>query len=206
MADLKHIGRIKDSRRKVAVVFRTLPDDPNSCLVCQTEQLKDDDHDLLIKLIESNAGQNAGELADAMQRTPLTDGSIMLARFHTAGHFTKISTSEIEMTPNTTTTLSLSELNETIAQQKGVQVKDLAVGGSSVEEVGSVSDISKPASANRMATNDDATGTKEKALSDDDLASKMRKDADSLFKEATELRKQADKLSPSKKASSRGKA
>ena len=141
MADLKHIGRIKDSRRKVAVVFRTLPDDPNSCLVCQTEQLKDDDHDLLIKLIESNAGQNAGELADAMQRTPLTDGSIMLARFHTAGHFTKISTSEIEMTPNTTTTLSLSELNETIAKQKGVQVKDLAVGGSSVEEVGSVSDI-----------------------------------------------------------------
>tara|TARA_B110000438_G_scaffold152328_1_gene146324 strand:+ start:7832 stop:8446 length:615 start_codon:yes stop_codon:yes gene_type:complete len=204
MADLKHIGRIKNSRRKVAVVFRTLPDDPDSCLVCQTETLRDEDHDLLIKLIESNAGQNAVELADAMQRTPLGDGSIMLARFHTAGHLTKISTADIEMTPNTTTTLSLNELNETIAQQKGVAVKDLAVGGSSIEEVGSVTDISKPAP--KMATNDDATSTKEQALSDDDLANKMRKDADSLFKEATELRKQADKLSPSKKAGSRGKA
>ena len=205
MADLKHIGRIKDTKRKVAVVFRTLPDEPESCLVCPTETLRDEDHDLLIKLIESNAGQNAEELADAMQRTPLGDGSIMLARFHTGGFLTKVSTSNIEMTPNTTTTLSLDELNETIAQQKGVQVKDLAVGGSSVEEVGSVTDQST-APAPKMATNDDATTTKEQALSDVDLANKMRKDADSLFKEATELRKQADKLSPSKKAGSRGKA
>ncbi|SVE35270.1 uncharacterized protein METZ01_LOCUS488124, partial [marine metagenome] len=51
-----------------------------------TEGLRDTDHDLLMRLIESNTGQVADELADAMQRTPLGDGSIMLARFHTAGH------------------------------------------------------------------------------------------------------------------------
>ena len=33
MADLKHIGRMKKTGRKVAVVFRTLPGEPESCLV-----------------------------------------------------------------------------------------------------------------------------------------------------------------------------
>ena len=51
MADLKHIGRFKESKRKVAVVFRTLPEDPDSALVCQTENLRDEDHDILMNLI-----------------------------------------------------------------------------------------------------------------------------------------------------------
>ena len=76
---IKHIGRFKENGRKVAVVFRTLPDDPESALVVQTENLGDAEHDTLINMLESNTGQTADELADAMQRTPLGDGSIMLA-------------------------------------------------------------------------------------------------------------------------------
>jgi hypothetical protein len=200
MADLKHIGRFKNTKRKVAVVFRTLPDDPDSALVCQTENLKDEDHDTLMNLIESNAGQTANELADAMQRTPLNDGSIMLARFHTAGNLTKVSTVDIEMTPNMSVAIGLDEINVQIAEQKGVQVKDLAVGQSSVEEVASASVI--PSSA----TVDDVVTTKEEALSDEDLAKKMRTDADVMFKEAEQLRKDAEKLSPSTKAKASGKA
>ncbi len=199
MADLKHIGRYKKSKRKCAVVFRTLPDDPDSALVCQTENLKDEDHDTLMNLIESNAGQTAHELADAMQRTPLTDGSIMLARFHTAGNLVKVSTADIEMTPNTQVAIGLDEINRQIAEQKGVQVKDLAVNQSSVEEVGTVQSVPS-------ATVDDVVTTKEKALSDEDLATNMRKDADALFKEAEQLRKDAEKLSPSTKAKASGKA
>ena len=199
MADLKHIGRFKKTQRKVAVVFRTLPDDPDSALVCQTENLRDEDHDTLMNLIESNAGQTANELADAMQRTPLNDGSIMLARFHTAGNLTKVSTADIEMTPNMSVAIGLDEINVQIAEQKGVQVKDLAVGQSSVEEVASASTIPS-------ATVDDVVTTKEEALSDEDLARKMRTDADVMFKEAEQLRKDAEKLSPSTKAKASGKA
>ena len=135
MASLKHIGRFKSNGRKVAVVFRTLPDDPESALVVQTENLADAEHDTLINMLESNAGQTAEELADAMQRTQLSDGSVMLANFHVNGKLTKVKTSDVEMTPDMSTTISLDELNKVIAEQKGVSVADLAVGGSSVETI-----------------------------------------------------------------------
>lgn len=197
---MKHIGRIKKTGRKVAVVFRTIPGDPDSALVVQTENIKDADHDKLMTLIESNTGQTADELADAMTRTPLGDGSMMLNSFHLTGKLTKVSTSDIEMTPDTASTISLDELNKMIAEQKGVSVADLAVGGSSVETIATAETVpSGEASATVEAA-------KEQPLTDEQLANNMRADADRLFKEATELRKQAEDLDPSKSGKSSGKA
>ena len=197
---LKHIGRLTKTGRKVAVAFRTLPDDPEHCLVVQTENLSDQDHDTLMNLIESNAGQTAEELADAMQRTQLSDGSTMLPAFHSKGKLTKIPTAEITMTPDNTATIVLSELNKVIADQKGVTISDLAVGGSSVTEIGSASAPTTP------AAQAEAVAAKDAPLTDDDLAKQYRADADRLFKEATDLRKQADELAPVKKATGRGKS
>ena len=200
MANMKHIGRMKETGRKVAVVFRTIPGDPHSALVVQTENIKDADHDKLMTLIESNTGQTADELADAMQRTPLGDGSMMLNSFHLTGKLTKLSTSDVEMTPDTASTISLDELNKMIAEQKGVGVADLAVGGSSVDTIATAETVpSGEASATVEAA-------KEQPLTDEQLANNMRADADRLFKEATELRKQAEDLDPSKSGKSSGKA
>ena len=197
---MKHIGRMKETGRKVAVVFRTIPGDPHSALVVQTENIKDADHDKLMTLIESNTGQTADELADAMQRTPLGDGSMMLNAFHLTGKLTKVSTSDVEMTPDTASTISLDELNKMIAEQKGVGVADLAVGGSSVDTIATAETVpSGEASATVEAA-------KEQPLTDQQLANNMRADADRLFKEATELRKQAEDLDPSKSGKSSGKA
>ena len=197
---MKHIGRMKETGRKVAVVFRTIPGDPHSALVVQTENIKDADHDKLMTLIESNTGQTADELADAMQRTPLGDGSMMLNSFHLTGKLTKVSTSDVEMTPDTASTISLDELNKMIAEQKGVGVADLAVGGSSVDTIATAETVpSGEASATVEAA-------KEQPLTDEQLANNMRADADRLFKEATELRKQAEDLAPSKSGKSSGKA
>ena len=197
---MKHIGRMKETGRKVAVVFRTIPGDPHSALVVQTENIKDADHDKLMTLIESNTGQTADELADAMTRTPLGDGSMMLNSFHLTGKLTKVSTSDVEMTPDTASTISLDELNKMIAEQKGVGVADLAVGGSSVDTIATAETVpSGEASATVEAA-------KEQPLTDEQLANNMRADADRLFKEATELRKQAEDLDPSKSGKSSGKA
>ena len=197
---MKHIGRMKETGRKVAVVFRTIPGDPHSALVVQTENIKDADHDKLMTLIESNTGQTADELADAMQRTPLGDGSMMLNSFHLTGKLTKVSTRDVEMTPDTASTISLDELNKMIAEQKGVGVADLAVGGSSVDTIATAETVpSGEASATVEAA-------KEQPLTDEQLANNMRADADRLFKEATELRKQAEDLDPSKSGKSSGKA
>jgi hypothetical protein len=87
-----------------------------------------------------------------------------------------------------------------IAEQKGVGVADLAVGGSSVDTIATAETVpSGEASATVEAA-------KEQPLTDQQLANNMRADADRLFKEATELRKQAEDLDPSKSGKSSGKA
>ena len=195
---IKHVGRFKANGRKVAVVFRTLPDDPEHALVVQTENLSDGDHDTLMRLVESNAGQTAEELADAMQRTPLSDGSIMLANFHVKKKLTKVKTSDIEMTPDTQTVISLDELNKIIAEQKGVSINDLAVKGSSVETVATAQDLAAP----KVEAEAQAAVVNEQPLTDEDLAKNMRADADRMFKEAERLREEAEELVPSKKKAS----
>jgi hypothetical protein len=127
MSNLKHVGRLVNSRRKVIVAYRTIPGDARSCIVVQTESLDADMHDSLIKLVESPAGQNANELAEAMARTTIADGRILLAALHTTGKMFKISTAEVEMTPNTQDTILLSDLNELIAKSKGVTIDQLAL-------------------------------------------------------------------------------
>lgn len=195
MADIKHVGRVKTNGRKCAVVFRVLPNDPDHCLILPTENLSDEDHDSVISLIESNTAQTSYELGEAMQRSQLRDGSIMLARFHATKRFVKMPTSEIDMTPNSTTTVNLKELNELIAQQKGVTVADLAIGGT-VETIATSQDLN----TQRQAPVAEAvTQESEPVLSDEALAASYRSQADALYKEAKRLREQAEELVPTVK-------
>ena len=58
---IKHVGRIITNNRKVVVAYRVVPDEPENCVVIQTENLSADEHDTLIKAVESEAGQQADE-------------------------------------------------------------------------------------------------------------------------------------------------
>lgn len=186
MADLKHVGRIKTNKRKVIVAYRTLPNDPYNCLVVPTESLDADMHDKLIDLVQSNTGQTAYELAEAMARTRIADGRIMLAAFVKEGKLTKLPTDSVEMTPNNTTKILLSELNNIIAEQKGVPIEELAIKDGSVNKQEST-----------QLTSDSVVETA--PLSDEQLAADYRSQADRLFKEAKALREQAEELVPTKK-------
>ena len=214
---LKHVGRFKTNGRKVAVVFRTLPDDPESALVVQTENLGYSEHDILMRMLESNTGQSAEELADAMQRTTLDDGSIMLANFHVNGKLTKVSTKDIEMTPTTSDTIGLDELNKIIAEQKGVTIADLALKdpnepapGTTITEAGSVSEMPKSTLADDNVVAEAKAANLEAptdgVITDEQLAAKYRSDADRLYKEAKALRAQAEELVPTTKKSKSAKA
>ena len=196
MAALKHIGRVTKTKKKCAVAYRVLPGDPDNCLVVFTESLDAADHDSLINLIESNAGQNAVEFADAMARSSLSDGRNMLAGFHKTGKLAKVATNLIEMTPNNNTSLPLDELNKTIEEQKGVTVNDLAMKdpqGATIAEVKDAPVADPAASYTAPATPD--------VLTDEALAAQYRSQADSLFKEAKTLREQAEELVPTKRKS-----
>lgn len=202
MADVKHVGRIKKTGRKCLVVFRVLPNDPEHCLVLTTENLGPADHDSVINFVESNAAQTANELGEAMQRAMLSDGSVMLARFHTTGQFSRVKTTEVEMTPNATTSILLSELNSAIASNLGVTVADLALGtkdNTQVETIATSQDISPNVQDNVVA--ESQVANIDQPLSDEQLAAQFRSQADAMFKEAKRLREQAEELVPTKKKS-----
>lgn len=188
MSNLKHVGRYISNKRKVVVAYRVIPGDSDHCLVVPTESLMAEEHDTLMKLVESDAGQNSYELAEAMARTRLPDGRIMLAAFHTTGKFNKAPSSAIEMTPNRNTSINLQELNEMVAQQKGVTVEDLAI---------------KPSQQQQQKTAEEpvqeVVSTEEAVITDEELAAQYRSQADSLFKEAKRLREQAEELVPTKR-------
>lgn len=199
MANIKHIGRIRTNKRRCIVAYRTLPGDPYSALVIMTEALPADEHDTLIKLVESAAGQQAEELALAMSRAYLPDGRNMLAGFHATGQLKKVATKDIEMIPNSSASIPLDKLNEIIAQQRGVAIEDLAIKSATPPK-----DEEKKESV--AVVNDEITKAMDRAaqptiLTDDEMAAQLRSQADALFKEAKRLREQAEDLSPTKKVS-----
>ena len=186
MNNLKHVGRIKNNQRKVVVAYMTVPGEPENCICVTTENLMAEEHDTLMKLVESDAGQSEDILANAMVRTRLPDGKVMLACFHATGKMVKVPTAEIEMTPNTKTVVALNELNEAIAQQKGVTVEDLATVMQGL-----------PATASKQPV--EAATSTDGVLTDEELATQYRSQADAMFKEAKRLREQAEELVPTKR-------
>ena len=194
---LKHIGRNTKTQAKVIVAYRVVPGEPENCLVIPTQGLDAGQHQAVMSLVESNVGQSANEFAEAMHRTQLPDGMNMLVGLHKFGKLNKVPTSTIEMTPDTKTVISLSELNQIIADQKGLTVADLALRGTDGKAVAPVDTASTSNAADTYITPQaqETNGV----LSDEDLAAQYRSQADALFKEAKVLREQAESLVPTKK-------
>lgn len=191
MANIKHVGRLKTNKRRVVVAYRTLPGDPYNALVIFTDSLPSDEHDVLYKLVDSQVGQDANELAEAMARTYLPDGRGMLIGFHQTGRLAKIATSDIEMLPNNSVTVGLDELNQIIAKQRGVSVEDLALKPSTTEQRNTPAQTAPVAAVEALPV----AGP----LTDADLATRYRAQADAMYKEAKRLRDEAEKLVPTKR-------
>jgi len=200
MSNHKHVGRIARTKASVVVAYRVVPGEPDNCLVVTTSNLSADEHDALIRTVESTAGQQSEEFATVMARTKLPDGRTMLPWFHASGKLVKVPTNTVEMMPNRNTSIMLNELNNLIAAQRGVTVADLAIGGSRPAPV-----AEKPVSAEE-AVAAYTTGAQAPLVAADDgvlddaaIAAKLRSDADRMYKEAKSLRDQAEALVPTKK-------
>lgn len=208
MQNLKHVGRIKATNKKVLVAYRTLPGDAYSALVVPTENLADEMHNALINLVESPAAQEAYEFAEALDRTQFPDGSRMLPNLHGNGRLIKVSTDQVEMTPTIGVSILLSELNQMIAEQRGIAVDGLAVLPSSQDKARANTEVKEVASAHEMPPYTDETSTT--VTEDEPLAPSptatpesrakyFRSQADKLAKQAAEMRRRAEELVPTKK-------
>lgn len=190
MKFLRHVGRIKTTKKKVLIAYRTLPNDPYNCLIIPTESLGDSYHNALINLVESPSAQDAYEFADVLVRSSFNDGRIMLAALHTQGYLVKVPTNLVEVVPDMQSSIMLDELNVLLAQQRGIGIEDLAV-----KDPYNPDKKKEDNTVNTTVVED----TPPTVLSDEDLAKKYRADADALSKEATRLRKLANELQPPKK-------
>jgi hypothetical protein len=193
--ELKHVGRVKATNKKCLIAYRTLPGEAHYCLIVPTENLPDIYHDALINLVESNAGQESYEFAEAMDRTQFPDGSRMLPALHATGRLIKVATGAIEMTPTTGYSLLLSELNQVIAEQRGVSVDDLSLKESLEDKVKETKKTETVAKVEELSQTSEPTTFD----SPESEAKHYRSQADKLAKQAAEMRRKAEELVPTKK-------
>ena len=184
---MKHVGKMKNNSARLAIVYRTLPGDPHSALVVGTQGLGDSYHDTLMNLIESDNAQQANELADILAVRKFPDGNVMLGYLHNNGHLKKVPTNMVLMTPDSQTQVPLDELNKLIAEQKGCDISELAVTD------GSGTPVKKNTA--KVSISEEAQPTNKTF---ELTPAEMRSRADALFKQAQQLRKQADAIDPPK--------
>lgn len=211
---MKHVGRLTTTGRKVLVAFRTLPGDAYSALVIDTASLADEQHNSLIQLVEGPAAQQAFEFHEVLTRAKFPDGSTMLPALHVQGKLLKVPTSAVEMTPNFQARVNLAELNQIIAEQRGVSVNDLAVSNPNqppsnveVQDVAQIRDISTSAKTTSQSVNEDIqpvvdTAPDLSSMTPENQAKHYRSEADKLSKLAAEMRRQAEAILPTTKKKS----
>lgn len=174
---IKHVGQVDSTGKKCVVVFREVPDEPNSCLVVETERLSPTYHDSLMEAVESNTGQEDMDFYKYASRSVFPDGRNMLEALHLSGWLRKIPNAGVTMLPTPDTKIKLNLLNEQIAQ-----LNDASKTSSS--------SISQATEETASATNPAGT------LSDEQIASQMRSQAAFFKKEAERLFKEAETLAP----------
>jgi hypothetical protein len=208
MRNLKHIGKMKNTGAKVLVVFRTLPGDSGVALVLPTATLPDQYHDALIQLVDSDQGQDANEFGEIMFIRHFPDGRPMLLAMQQDNRLQRVPTDTVIMTPAINTSIPLDELNSLVAEQKGVAIDELAslVNGAPKKVSSETKKVESESSVIEEKTFSEPVKAKEnEVLSDKDLAKSYRSQADTMYKEAARLRKQADELDPPQKKATKTK-
>ena len=207
MSFLKHVGKHGD--RKVAIIFREVPGESHMCLVTYTETLNQHIHDPLIRCIESDIGQHAESLSDALNRTLGMDGQPILFTLHREGLLKKVQTENIVVTPNSKTKIKLNELNKILTEMKQGEsaVKRMAEIDQS-RGLQTPSDVARrmresktrdakvPATQPLIASSNDALGDNAIANNLREQAQKMEAEAKGLLAESARLLSEAATMDP----------
>jgi hypothetical protein len=203
---IKHVG--KHNQKRVAIVYRTVPDEDHMALVVYSESLPMMVHDEVMKVIESEIGQNAKELADALFRTTMADGTNCLTTLHKGGWLKKVPCNQVIVTPTAKSTCRLDELNNLLKkiEEGGDAAAALAdmdanrgIRGAQVKQQGR--ELGQPVVDPTRTSASDTSGV----LTDDvlaqqrvDQATKMEAEAKQLLAEAKRLKQEATQLSQPK--------
>jgi hypothetical protein len=172
---IKHIGTHKG--KKLVVLYNTVPDEDHMCLVAYSDSLSPLIHEEVMRCVESNAGQSAATLAEVLFRVTMKDGTNALNSLHAGGLIKKIPTSQVTLTPNPATKVTLEEVNRIIGEmERGKQANK------------KLNDLTRPTKSTAAAP------TVPDVLTDEDLAQQRRDQSARMRQQAAELLKEADVL------------
>ena len=209
MAFIKHVGKHGD--RKVCVLFREVPGEDHMCLIVYPETIQAVWQDAIQKVLESDIGQQAEQLADALHRSLFPDGRAILETLHQERMIKKVRTADIIMTPNTASKIRLDELNKMLNEMKlgDAAVKKMAENDASRGMV--APEVKRAAEARYKAeqANPDYVAPpvlnagQQGALSDRDIAANMlaqakamELNAKTMVAEAARMKKDAERMDP----------
>ena len=113
---VKHVGT--HNSKKIVVLFRQTPNEDHMALVVYSDSMPSLIHDAVMECVQSDVGQQAENLADALQRKSMPDGRIALTVLHQEGYIKKVQTNQVIMTPNAKSTVRLDELNDVVNKLK----------------------------------------------------------------------------------------
>jgi hypothetical protein len=192
---IKHVGR--HNNKRVVIAYRQVPDEDHMCLVIYSETLPMRIHDEVMKVLESDIGQQANDFADALFRHTMADGVNCLNAIHRGGLLSKVPTNQVIVTPTSASSVRLDELNTLL--------NEIAKGAEATEKLAKTDagqrwegrDLGEPAKTTAASVNTDGV------LSDADIANqrlaqatKMEAEAKSLLAEAKRLKEEANALAP----------
>lgn len=209
MPFLKHIGKHGD--KKVVVLWRKTPGEDHMALILYPEVIQASWHDAIMRVLESDVGQQSENFADALHRNTLPDGRLILETLHRERIIKKIRSADILMTPTPKDSIRLDELNTMLDElAKGedayrrMQEQDASRGLVDPK-------IKRRHEAEFKARNQTTepeplpfTAPEGGVLSDRDIAAnnlaqaeRMEREAKAMIAEASRMKKEAEKLFPS---------
>jgi hypothetical protein len=206
---LKHVGKHGD--RKVVILFREVPNEGHMCLVIYPDVLPAPWEDAIMRALESDVGQQAEEFANALHRTLLPDGRVVLETLHRENMIKKVRTADIIVTPRSDSKIRLDELNKMLNEMKQGEeaIKRMAQNDASR---GLVDAPTKRAAEQQFKESRQqpirAQAPQDGALDDRSIANnmlaqatRMEAEAKGLIAEAARMKKEAERMDPTVSAS-----
>lgn len=206
MKFMKHVGRHGD--RKIAVLFREVPQEDHMCLVIYPDTLPAPWEAAIMKVLESEVGQQSENFADALHRSLLPDGRVILETLHKEKMIKKIRTADVTVTPRPDSHIRLDELNKMLNEMKQGEaaIKRLAENDAAQGLVDpSVKRAAEAAFKNQQTqqyqqpvqSNDGALSDRTLAQNMLNQATRMEAEAKGLIAEAARMKKEAERMDPS---------
>lgn len=139
MSMVKHVGAVENTGSKCVVIFREVPGDEDNCLIVGSDTLPDVYHEGLMKVVESDEGQQSNDLGDLLSRRKFADGTNILEKLHVSGYLQKVPSRQVLLTPNRGTSVRLSEINDMVRKNRSTKAETTEI----VEEPAMQEDTAK---------------------------------------------------------------